>query len=191
MIDVVPVTGPLAKEILDLLKEPYRPEGDEIKSFGMTIKGFFDVLCKNPDGSVDWEVHQPNLLTDTGRRLWMYNGIYRGGLFTSGVADTPVAGRCSLNESYGTSQILTTDTVPTVDWGAITKSVSTTFGTPGSNRQIATVGFVTNFISASYLNNVTYGPNWIVCYSRINPVKTQLTTQTLEISYRLTMKVGV
>jgi hypothetical protein len=46
---------------------------------------------------------------------------------------------------------------------------------------------LTNFISGV----VTCGPMWIACYSRINPEKTQLTTQTLEISYRLTMKIGV
>lgn len=191
MINVEPVSGPLAAEILALLKKPYDPSLEEtFESFGVGIKGFFDVQCKNEDGSVAWELHQPNLLTDTGRRLWMYNGFYRGGIFTSGVLDTPLAGRCSLVEGYGTSQTLSVDTGPSIDWGTISKSWSTTFGTPGSNRQIAMVGMHTNFIGAVQ-NNVSYGPQWIVCYSRVNPVKIQSTSQTLEISYRLTAQIGV
>jgi hypothetical protein len=191
MINVEPITGPLAAEILALLRNPPSEKQQEENTnvpigVGISIKGFFDMVCRNEDQSISWEEHKSNIFTDYGRRRWMAGGISTGSIFTSGVAETPRVDRYSLVEGWSTAQTMTA-VAPSTDWGAWTKTWSTTMSAPGSNRQIACVGV----IPAGAVLGVSYGARLMACYALINPVKTQTTSQTLEISYRLTMQVGV
>lgn len=176
-----------AAEILALIESPRSPnKNDSLFHLGVEIKGFFDVCCRNEDGSIDWEVHQPNLLTDFGRRAWMRDNIATGGIFTSGVGEQPLVGRYSLFDSVGSSQAMNTNTAPAGDWNAWTKTWSTTFGVPASNRQISAVGLL-----CYYAGSVGWGATGIMCYSLLTPTKVQTTSQSLEISYRLTLQPGV
>lgn len=188
MIKIEPIVGDQALEIIERLKKTAAEKvGDVLDSFGCSIKGFFDVICREEaTQEVAWEAHQANLLTDFGRRSWWTWGITPGGIFTSGVAETPMTTRYGLTEGAGTAQ-MQTNVAPTTDWGALTKYWSTTFGTPASNRPIAIVGLMSNWGDVS----MGRGAQNIVCYSLINPQKMQTTSQTLEISYRLTLQAGV
>jgi hypothetical protein len=155
-------------------------------SFGCAIKGFFDVVCRNPDGGVDWEIHQSNIQTDYGRRVWA-DRLYSGqlGIFTSPVGEVVLSSRYCLADHSGQTQISASIT-PTIDSNAITKTVSNTFGTPAANRQLAVVGLASTSFAVA-----TFGATAIMCYSLINPVKTQTTIQSLEVSYRLTLQAAV
>jgi hypothetical protein len=154
-------------------------------SFGCSIKGFFDAVCRNPDGEVAWEIHQPNLQTDYGRRTWA-DRLYANSLalFTSPVGEPALVSRYALFDHSGQAQI-TAAVTPTVDGNAITKTVSTIFNVPASNRQLAAVGLASTGLG------ITIGATGVMCYSLINPVKTQTTIQTLEVSYRLTLQAAV
>jgi len=155
-------------------------------SFGCAIKGFFDVVCRNPDGDVAWEIHQPNLQTDFGRRVWAERQYSSGlGIFTSPVGEVALSSRYCLLDHSGQTQI-STGVAPTIDSNAITKTVSNTFATPAANRQLAVVGLASTTYAVA-----TFGATAIMCYSLINPVKTQTTIQTLEVSYRLTLQAAV
>jgi hypothetical protein len=154
----------------------------EIVSMGVSIKGFIDGVCREADGSPAWEVHQPNLITDFGRRIWCDQLIgSAAGVFICGVGETPLATRMTLIDNGGTSTSYSTTVSATNDSNTNTKSWSYTFGTPGTNRTVAAIGL---FIPTQ---NGVYGATNIVAYSLLSPPKTQSTTQTLELSYRLTM----
>jgi hypothetical protein len=186
MIDIEVVSPAQAQELLANLHGPRHEEAaSELTFLGLSIKGFFDVVCREGE-KVAWEAHQTNLLTDFGRRAWMYNSIAQAGIFTSGVAETPSVGRNLLADAVGSSQTQVVTTAPTCDWNALTKTWSTTFGVPGSNRQIAIVGLL-----GSWSGAIGWGAYGILCYSALSPIKTQTTSQSLEISYRLTLSPGV
>jgi hypothetical protein len=145
---------------------------------GVTIEGYVDLICREQDEIV-WEVHQTNLLTDYGRRMWMNNLFYQACLFTSGIGEVPMASRYSLIEPTGFNQVTAVQT-PVSSLAAGTKTWSYSFGIPAANRTVASVGLCSGTQSL-------YGATRIMCYSLISPPKIQTTQQTLEISYRLTM----
>jgi hypothetical protein len=153
----------------------------ELVALGVRIKGFIDAVCRNDDGSVGWEVHQPNLITDLGRRLWSFQWFgSTAQIFICGVAETPLASRCALIDS-NLSTAYATGATPTNDSNTNTKSWSFTFATPGSNRTVAAIGVAYPTPAANF------GAINIMAYSLLTPPKTQSTSQTLELSYRLTM----
>ncbi len=174
--------------MIDIVEfSPEIEEGDFIPYVGGALRGYFDVVCRNEDGSVDWEVHKPNLLTDYGRRMFGVDFLAQCGIFTSPCAEAPNPLRYTLSENSGHAQWQGLAS-PSTDWNSITKNWSVTFGTPGFSRQVASVGLVA---SSGYTTVMSYGITAIVCYSIISPVKIQQASQTLEMSYRLTLQVGV
>jgi len=182
MINIEQVSDGQAQEYLRRLRE-----GDDLSHFGVTIKGFFDVVCRE-EGETVWEIHQPNLLTDYGRRTWAYGNFSSANfaIFTSPLAETPRADRYSLIDHSGQQQQMAY-TSPANDAPSLSKAWSTTFGLPASNKTIASVGLRFN----NMYDVGSVGPQCICCYSLLTPVKVQTTSQTLEISYRLTLSPGV
>jgi hypothetical protein len=153
---------------------------------GGTIKGFVDAVCRDADsGDVAWEIHQPNVFTDFGRRHWVNTFLNTNiGIFTSGHSETPRIDRYSLHESYGGTIVAQKqpDAAGSADWGTCSKYWSYTFGTPASIRPLACVGLAS---ASAYVGSS--GIARVLAYSLLTPAKTQSTNQTLEISYRLTM----
>jgi hypothetical protein len=160
-------------------------DGDAITFAGVKLHGFFDAVCREEDGSSVWEVHKSNLLTDLGRRQFSYDSITQGSVFTSPNTDVVSPLRYSLFDSSGHCQQMAM-TTPTVDWGSWSKSWSTTFAVPGFYRTIGCIG-----VLGQHTWLTTGGVSGILCYSLITPTKVQGPTQTLELSYRLTMQIGV
>jgi hypothetical protein len=182
MINIEQVSDDHAQEYLRRLKE-----GDDLSHFGISIKGFFDVVCRE-EGETVWEVHQPNLLTDYGRRYWAYGNFtgYDYAIFTSPIAETPRADRYTLADHSGQCQ-QAAFWYGTNDAPSVSKAWSNTFGLPASNKTIASVGLRSNATADAG----AYGISSILCYSLLTPMKVQTTSQTLEISYRLTLSPGV
>ncbi len=144
------------------------------------IHGWVDAVCREADGSVAWEIHQPNVFTDRGRREWANSGIRTTNVFTSPGLEAASASRYTvLDDGAATSGQQAANVVPTVDTPTLTKTYATTFAAPAANRRIGCLGL------GSW--NASYGIYDILAYVLITPFKTQTTTQTLEISYRLTL----
>lgn len=164
----------------------------EANPLDIQIKGFVDAVCREEEtGEVAWEVHQPNIFTDFGRYIWAYDTLanYTTGIFVSDFAETPRVDRCS-NTLYrsgiggSTCHRWQGTSTHSNDWGSSSKVFSYTFGTPSVNSPVATVGLAykdATQYSYTFLN--------VLCYSLISPKKIQTTSQTLEISYRLTMNI--
>lgn len=167
--------------ILDLI----RRKAEDLPSLGVELHGHFDVVCREEDGVVAWERHQDNLLTDLGRRRWLYDNINNPAIFTCGVAETPNSGRYFLGDNSQSTQV-STALAPTVDQNALTKTWSYTFAVPSQNRPIGIIG-----LCDSSNSNQNSGAYTILCYSLLVPMKTQSTSQTLEVSYRLTMTAAI
>lgn len=164
-------------------------------AIGGSIHGFVDAVCRDVDsGDPVWEIHQPNIFTDYGRMLWYNDTISLSstlGIFTSDFAEIPRADRFTgINYRSGpggsTYYQWQGAISPSVDWGTASKYTSYTFGTPSVNRPIACVG-----MAWSGATSFAWAFTNIICYSLISPTKVQTTTQTLEISYRLSMSMSV
>lgn len=151
-----------------------------IEGMGFRFEGFIDAVCREESSQeVAWELHQRNLFTDYGRREWMNASIASFQVGTSPSAETPLLARYSLSDNGQTSSSQSTSVSPTNNSSTNTKTFSTSFGTPSGNRQIGTIGL-------GIYNNL-FGFDQVVAYSLITPIKTQTTTQTLEIVYRITI----
>jgi hypothetical protein len=147
------------------------------------LEGWIDLTCREADGSVAWEIHQPNLVTDYGRRRFVEGGFSGSShyLFTSASTEDPEAARCGLVDD-GTSYQLSGGLTGTYDAPTLTRTWSNTFAAPASLRQIGTVG-VCRFSAPSN----GQGIQQILAMSKLNPVKQQTTSQTLELQYRVTL----
>lgn len=167
-----------ADKIIKQLQAEKRGNPRHLNLFGgVSIKGSAEVICREADsGKVVWEDKIDNAITDLCRMLWMDNLMYN----------------CSLGVSANTESIdfrrymyigpNTTNDVPETSYFArsltgTTASWSTTFGVPSSTRTIGCIALGGNaagiglFVYAGLL---------------LSPPKTQTTSQTLEVIYKLT-----
>lgn len=149
------------------------------------LKGFVDITCREADGSVAWEIHQPNLITDYGRRRFTEGFLYGLYVITSPSTDPPANGRSALLD-YGTSGsvVSSQESVvvnPTYDSVALTKTWNTTFGVPTFNRAVGCIGLSDVSIKPAS------GVNGLYAYTLLAPSRTQTTSQTLEVLYRITI----
>jgi hypothetical protein len=108
------------------------------------LHGHVDAICRNEDGTVAWEIHQKNVITDTGRRRLMADGWYNGYVFTSPSLEPAVLGRYSiLDDGVATSSQISGLTSGVYDGVTYTKTWSpTAFAAPaaphhGLHRRIA------------------------------------------------------
>jgi hypothetical protein len=147
------------------------------------VRGYVDAVCREADGSVAWEAHQPNLFTDHGRRRLFHTGFTAAALshiFTSPSQEPPAIGRDTLLDDGNASSSQSAACNPTYDSLTLTKTFTTTFAAPTTTRSIGTIGFGVG-------RGAAYGVSKIYAYTRLSPAKTQTTTQTLEVQYRLVL----
>lgn len=149
---------------------------------GLVMKGSFELVARDAkSGEVEWSHKDDNLITDFGRRFWMdtrFNGFQLG---FAASTETPAAARCGL--AGDTTQLFVSGNLtPSNNNVTNTKTVSTTFGTPPNNRTLGTIwihpiniGIQQGFVQA------------VVAYALLTPPKTQTTTQTLEVVYKISM----
>lgn len=180
MIPGISIAEANPDEVRAFLSQVKKPQVAKIFGVSFQIEGHIHVVCRELDGEPVWEVDQPNLITDMGRRFWMLRAFLNGNVATSPSSETPSLSRYSLPDNGSSSSSQSSGAItPSNNSPTNTKTYSTTFGTPSSNRTIGTIA-LGNYFSQ-------FGLGQIVCYSVISPAKVQTTSQTLELTYRLTM----
>lgn len=186
MITVTEISLDEAQRLAALAKafdeEVKKPVIISYSGLDFQIKGFIDAVCREKEsGEVAWEVHQPNLITDFGRRRFFENQLASGQVFTSPSQDTPILSRYILPDAGSTGSLtqVSTNLSPSSNFSTFTKTLSTTFSTPSSSRTIGSIGL--GFLDGT----LQYA--WCYTFSLITPAKTQTTTQTLEVVYNITL----
>lgn len=151
---------------------------------GFEISGEYFLTARDAvSGEVEWEHQEKNLITDLGRRSWMISHWHMCGINFCPSIEAPVSSRYGISTDYlqmvGSGNIAPTITIPTH-----TKTFSTTFTTPAITR---TLGMI-SLSSWGFYGTVTLiGLSGINSYALLTPPKTQTTTQTLEVVYKVSM----
>ena len=145
------------------------------------LAGRVDAVCRDAAGQVVWEVHQPNVITDYGRRIFANYSFWTLSIFTSPAADTALLGRYALLDAGATNGSQSFLLATSYDVATLTKTWTTAFAAPPANRSIGTIGL------AAVARAAALGMYGICAYTLISPVKTQGTLQTLEVAYRVTL----
>lgn len=158
--------------------------GDDPSKAKALLQGRFRLTCREANGNVAWEVARENLITDYGRRRFYLDNLGNASafLFTSPSSEAPLIARAAvLDDGASSSSQFSTIVNPTYDSLTLTKSWFFSFATPASTRRIGTVG-LTAYSSASLV-----GPQRLLAYALVSPVKTQTTSQTLELRYTIAL----
>lgn len=147
------------------------------------LHGHVDAVCREQDGSVAWEIHQPNVITDFGRRQMAVQTITTMYVGTSPSNEVADAGRSFFpDDGAATSAQLSASVNATYDSVTLTKTWSpAAFAAPAANRQIGMIGLSINSTKSGY------GLDGLFAYTVLSPVKTQTTSQTLEVVYKITL----
>lgn len=159
------------------------------------LHGYVDAVCRNEDGSVAWEVHQPNIVTDAALRRYAYGWHYGNFMpymcsmmiFLSPNTETPLSSRyCLPDDGTGISYNGSTGTgVPAAmnaSWNGSTYTWTYSYTFSGASRQVGTIGLGSTFNSAWHYWGCT-----VWACTLLNPVKTQTPSQTVETVYRITL----
>ena len=146
------------------------------------VMGFVDAVCREADGSVAWEVHQKNIVTDVGRRRFANLVWSAAFVVTSPSTEAADPQRSALlDDGNASSSQASVIVAGTYDAITLTKSWSNVFATPAATRQVGTIGLAARTRSAAA------GLLQLLAYTVLAPVKTQSPTQTLEIVYRISL----
>jgi hypothetical protein len=148
----------------------------------LELKGSFEITARDAEsGEVAWTHADNNLITDFGRFAWMDMRFYyiQVGFCASTEAPDP---RRSALIGDSTQIFSSGNLTPSNNSVTHTKTVSTTFGTPANNRTLGTI-FVLR-VNESLPYNMARG---VLAYALLTPPKTQTTTQTLEVVYKISM----
>ena len=150
---------------------------------GVELKGSFEITARDVrTGEVAWDYKGTNLITDFGRRAWMDMRFYNIQIGFSASIEPPTAARGSISGDI--NQIFASGNLsPSNNSVTHTKTVSTTFGTPASNRGLGTI-FLFRLNEGVVAHGMARG---VIAYALLTPPKTQTTTQTLEVVYKISM----
>lgn len=152
---------------------------------GFEMSGSFELnVSDSRTGQLLWTHTQPNLITDWGRHVWFDAAWTVVRLGFSPAQEAPNLSRCSVPTDGSQVFVSSNLGIGTVIPATYTRQWSVTFSAPASNRTLGTI-FTTTTASNSVDTNV--GPCQMMSYTLLTPPKTQMTTQTLEVVYRLSM----
>lgn len=157
--------------------------GVDRRTMGFALSGYIDAVCRNDrSGDVAWEIHQPNVITDYGRRCFGDESFWYAYIFSSPATEAASLARYTLLDSGTTNSSQTSaNLTPTYDTITLTKTWTNSFAAPASNRQIGAIGL------SKVAKSTALGIYDIMAYALISPIKTQSTLQTLEVLYRVTL----
>lgn len=151
---------------------------------GFELSGEFFLTARDEkSGEVEWEHAEKNLITDYGRRLWMESRWSSNHLGFAPSLETPHANRYSISTD-GSQCVYASALVPTNNATTHTKTYSTTFVTPAANRTLGTIAFGR---PSGTMADTNFGLRAVASFVLLTPPKTQTTTQTLEVTYRVSM----
>jgi hypothetical protein len=150
---------------------------------GFELKGQFELIARNVDsGEVEWHHSQDNLVTDLGRHAFWVSGFTNNAIGFLPSKETPVPTRLSISTDASQSFLSGSLGSGSVTPSTYTKQFSTTFGAPTANRTLGTI-----YIAAPGTHDPNLGAWSIRAYALLTPPKTQTTTQTLEVVYKISM----
>jgi len=158
------------------------------------LLGHVDIVCREEDGSVAWENHKSNLVTDYARRRMaqIFEGNFSGGsgqckIVTAPSTEPPSMLRAALLEAGIAPNVSRASSSVGSAYSSAThtRTWSVTLGVPAANTNIGTIGLIDT--STSYGDaNVAMGVTGLLAYTKLPQVKVETTTQTLEIQYKVT-----
>lgn len=155
---------------------------------GVRLAGEFSVTARDErSGEVEWQWSDKNLLTTYALQQWVFTRLNSFRLGFMPARETPMVSRSSVSTDP-TQCVISGDLGSgTIDSATNTRTLSTTFTTPASNRSLGTV-----FLGAPGVGITTQmGPPMLLAYSLLTPVKTQTTTQTIEVVYKISLTFSV
>lgn len=150
-----------------------------------SIRGMVDAVLKDADGTIVQHLHQPNLITEYMRLLFVPNTDFNHHLmylFINENTEPAHPARTSLRTTLpGTwAQNVT----PSLNGPARIWTYQTVFAAPPAQRTIGTIG-LTRGIASGGFTNVKGGPSSVCAMTVLSTPIVQTTAQTLEVSYRL------
>lgn len=150
---------------------------------GVSLHGAFEITARDAkSGEVEWDYKGTNLITDFGRRYWMDARFSTIQVGFAASTEPPTAARSAISGDI--NQIFASGNLsPSNNSVTHTKTVSTTFGTPASNRTLGTI-FLQRVNDGVVAQS---GTRAVIAYALLTPPKTQTTTQTLEVVYKISM----
>lgn len=150
---------------------------------GLEMVGEFSLTARNAvSGEVEWQHSDKNLITDHGRRAWVWSRFSNMVIMFAPSIEVPQSGRYSVITDH-LQCIESAGLTPTNAPATNTKTFSTTFGTPASNRTLGTIAL--SYTTSSSLTD--RGLVRVAAFALLTPPKTQTTTQTLEVVYKVSM----
>lgn len=149
----------------------------------MEIVGEFFLTARDAkSGETEWEYSGKNLITDSGRRAWMEARFGNLVLAFAPSVEAPLSGRSTLvtdaAQAFESGGIAPTNAPATN-----TKTFSTTFTSPPTTRTLGTIAL--GRTGGTWRTN--RGLYTVMAYALLSPPKTQTTTQTLEVVYKVSM----
>lgn len=150
---------------------------------GLELVGEFSLTARDVEsGKIEWEHSDKNLITDYGRRMWMYGRWQSMAINFAPSLEVPHLGRYSV--STDSTQCVGSGWLTAVNTPAThTKTFSTTFGVPAANRTLGTI-FLCYAGSGVTANK---GVVNVAAFALLTPPRTQTTAQTLEVVYKVSM----
>lgn len=152
-------------------------------SIGIKLSGEASLVCRDAEtNEIVWEQQRKNLITDIGRRKWFDDAWANSYVALNSSTETPDYRRSTVvTNSWSTNPVPTSGNLaPSVNTSLLTKTWSTTYGTPSSNRTLGTIALM-----GPRTDN--YGMLTVYAYLLITPPKVQTTSQTLEVVYKISM----
>lgn len=171
------------------LKDVLKIYGDEkVPSLGFKHTGEFELITRNPDGSVDSHIRQPNAATEALRYSWFKSNNNYAGSFINGSQIIIWENSNALNPWWWADRVFVPGTYNAGASYSYTPSTRTwliqcTFGA-GTTRTFQTVGWCLNPHTGFFGNGRAF---WTLHAATVlsQPV-TQTSVQTLEVNYRIT-----
>jgi len=180
------VTKEQADAFLRGIRQPENPfkRPSPVTTDGFELVGEFSLTARDvKSGEVEWEHSGKNLITDLGRRSWVFSRFNSMVIMFAPSIEVPQSGRYSV-VSDASQCFESADLTPSVAPATHTKTFSTTFNTPpASNRTLGT-------IALSYDTGSAFADRGLIrvaAFALLTPAKTQTTTQTLEVVYKVSM----
>lgn len=153
---------------------------------GFELKGQFELTARDArSGEIEWQHSQDNLITDLGRVSFWTVGWTNNVIGFVPSKETPIHTRNSISTDGSQSFVSTNLGSGSVTPSTYTKQYSFNFtGLPPANRTLGS-------IYMSYYNpspqDGNFGPWHVWAFALLTPSKTQTTTQTLEVVYKISM----
>lgn len=157
-----------------------------ITGVGISIQGKFCLTARDVETKeVAWEAEQDNLITDAGRRFFVYGGNSWGTMYMGlcQSKETPSPYRYTIATDASNSQAFDSGSIgPTINTLTLTKQYGVVvFAAPSVTRTLGTIALMRRAADGAM------GLPIVCSYANISPSRVQTTTQTLEVIYKISM----